>query len=174
MREGRPGRAAVAFGANLGPRRATLERAVVMLEERLGPLVARSAWIETEALVHPEDEAPWHPPFLNGVAVFETALTPRAVLARLQAVERALGRDRTAETRPWQPRLVDLDLIALDRCVLDDPALVLPHPRMQERRFVLAPLVEIWPDWRHPRLGRSARELLAALETAELHAGPAG
>ncbi len=170
MTENGPRRAVVAFGANLGPRRATLERAVPMLEAALGPLLARSAWIETEALLHPEDEAVWHPPFLNGVAVFATPLAPRAILARLQATERALGRDRRRETRPWQPRRIDLDLIALDSLLLEDPDLRLPHPRMQERRFVLAPLVEVWPDWRHPRLGRTARELLRALDR---HGAPA-
>lgn len=174
MKPSAPRRAVIAFGANLGPRRATLERAVAMLEEELGPLTARSAWIETEALLHPEDEAVWHPPFLNGVAVFETSLAPPAILARLQATERALGRDRAAERRPWQPRRIDLDLIALDGLVRNGPDPVLPHPRMQERRFVLEPLVEIWPDWRHPVLGRSARELLAALESPDLHADPAG
>jgi 2-amino-4-hydroxy-6-hydroxymethyldihydropteridine diphosphokinase len=157
-------RAAVALGANLGDRRATLERALALLAPELGRLVARSSWLETAAVIHPEDDAAWHPAFLNGVAVFATGLAPHDVLNRLHAVERSLGRDRRAETRPWQPRLIDLDLIALEEVVLDEPDLVLPHPRMHERAFVLRPMAEVWPDWRHPRLGLTVAELAAQLD----------
>lgn len=156
-------RAVVALGANLGDPRATFARALELMEERAGRVVARSAWRETEALIHPDDEAAWHPPYLNGAVLVETALTPEALLATLHAIEAELGRDRAGEEKRWQPRIIDLDLVAYGERRIDGPALVLPHPRMHERDFVLGPMVELWPGWRHPLLGRTAAELLAAL-----------
>lgn len=154
--------ALVALGANLGDRAATLEAALRALAARCGRLLARSPWIETEAVRLPDDPAP-QPPYLNGVALLDCRLAPRDLLAELLAIERALGRDRSRETRRWQPRPIDLDLLAVGERVIRGPDLVLPHPRLHERRFVLEPLVAIWPDWRHPQLGRTAAELLDAL-----------
>lgn len=155
--------AIVALGSNLGDRRATIGRAIELMEAALGSCHAQSELIETEAWIHPDDDADWHPPFLNGVAVFETRQDPREVLRSLLTIETALGRRRDPQAKPWQPRPVDLDLIAIGETILDSPELVLPHPRMHERRFVLEPLAAIRPDWRHPVLDRSASELLAAL-----------
>lgn len=157
-------RAVVALGANLGDPAATFARALELIAREVGTVVARSAWRETPALVHPDDPVREHPPYLNGVALVDTALDAEATLAALHRVERLLGRDRAAETRPWQPRTIDLDLIAFGEETSDGPALVLPHPRMHQRDFVLGPLAEIWPGWRHPRLGRTAAELLADIE----------
>lgn len=157
-------RAVVALGANLGDRQATLERAVALIADRIGPVEARSRWIETPALIHPDDPAQSYPAYLNGVLVARSAATPEAILARLHAIEAALGRDRASETARWRPRLIDLDLIAVEDLVQDGPGLRLPHPEMQHRDFVLEPFAQVWPDWRHPRLGRSVRELLDRLQ----------
>lgn len=155
--------ALLALGANLGDRAVTLDAAVRALDARCGRILARSPWIETEAVRLPDDPAP-QPPYLNGVALLDCPLPPGELLAELLAIERSLGRDRSRETRRWQPRPIDLDLLALGERVLRGPDLVLPHPRLHERRFVLEPLVAVWPDWRHPVLGRTARELLADLD----------
>ncbi len=160
-------RAVVALGANLGDREATLARAVELMAAELGEVVARSPWLHTPALIHPDDPAQSYPEFLNGAVLLRSGLAPEALLAGLHRIEANLGRDRSKETARWRPRLIDLDLIAMDDLVLDGAALRLPHPEMHKRDFVLAPFCEVWPDWRHPVLGRTARELLAALRAAQ-------
>jgi 2-amino-4-hydroxy-6-hydroxymethyldihydropteridine diphosphokinase len=132
------GKALLALGGNVGDVRATLDRAETLLCEP-GDLriLARSSDYRTP---------PWgvtdQPPFVNRCLAVETALPPLALLDRVQAVERALGRDRSREQR-WGPRTADIDILAYDDLVLDDPRLTLPHPRMFERGFVLMPLAEI-------------------------------
>jgi 2-amino-4-hydroxy-6-hydroxymethyldihydropteridine diphosphokinase len=133
--------ALLALGGNVGDVRATLDRAVAMLcDGRQVHLVARSSDYRTP---------PWgvtnQPAFINLGLVVETALSPRALLARALEVEAALGRNR-AEERRWGPRTVDIDIIAYDGVGIDEPDLTLPHPRALERAFVLAPLAEIAPD----------------------------
>ena len=159
-------RAVVALGANLGDRRTTLERAVTLLAE-LGDIIARSSWLETPALIHPDDPAKSYPEFLNGAVLLRSELPPTSLLASLHRIEAQLGRNRATETARWRPRLIDLDLIAVEDLILDGPDLHLPHPEMHKRDFVLAPFCEVWPDWRHPILSRTARELLAELRSAQ-------
>lgn len=160
-------RAVVALGANLGDRAATLAQAVALIGAEIGPIAAQSSWLATPAMIHPDDPAQSYPEFLNGAVLITTALAPAAILARLHAIEARLGRDRAMETARWRPRLIDLDLIAVDDVVRDDTTLRLPHPEMHKRDFVLAPFCEVWPDWHHPMLHQTAAELLAALRSAQ-------
>jgi 2-amino-4-hydroxy-6-hydroxymethyldihydropteridine diphosphokinase len=130
--------ALLALGGNVGDIRATLDRAVAMLcDGETVRLRARSSDYRTP---------PWgvadQPPFVNLCIAVETTLAPPALLARAQAIESSLGRERAREQR-WGPRPIDIDLIAYDDLVSDAPELTLPHPRWRERAFVLVPLGEI-------------------------------
>jgi 2-amino-4-hydroxy-6-hydroxymethyldihydropteridine diphosphokinase len=133
--------ALLALGGNVGDVRATLDRAIAAFcDGEQVRLVARSADYRTP---------PWgledQPAFVNLCLAVETSLTPHALLARAQAVERTFGRERAKERR-WGPRTVDIDLIAYDDLALDEPDIKLPHPRLFERAFVLVPLAEIAPE----------------------------
>ena len=146
-------RAFVGLGANLGDRGGTIRAALA----RLDGVVAVSRLRETDPVGF-EDQ----PRFLNGVAEVETELPPRALLDRLLAIERELGRTRDGPR--FGPRTIDLDLLLLGDLVLDEPGLTLPHPRLHERRFVLEPLAELAPELVVPGRGR-IRDLLAGLHS---------
>ncbi len=152
-------RAYVSVGSNLGDRARTCLAAVEGLAALRGVRAARrSRLYETEPLERADQ-----PAFVNLVVGLDTALSPGELLGALLGLEVALGRTRAPGEARFGPRVVDLDLLLHGQRCLDTPELSLPHPRMHLRRFVLAPLVELDPAVRHPRLGRSAAELLAAL-----------
>ncbi len=117
-------------------------------------ILARSSWWASQAWPDPTD-----PPFLNGAVLVRTEHDPHALMAALGRIEDAFGRRRSVRNAP---RTLDLDLIAYGRSSGDLEGLILPHPRAAERRFVMGPLAEIAPDWRHPTGGRTARELAAS------------
>lgn len=145
----------LSLGSNTGDRQEML-RAALRLLESPGLHVARvSPVYETE----PQDfkDQPW---FLNVVAEVQTELFPRQLLARIHRIERQLGRRRSI---PKGPRTIDIDILLYGESVIDSPDLVVPHPRMPERRFVLQPLADLAPDLRHPVLRRTVRELLAGV-----------
>ena len=134
-------RCAVGVGSNLGDRFDHLRAAVDGLAS-VSRIVAESSVYETAPIGGPDQG-----PFLNAVVVIETARTPRGLLRELLAIERSRGRVR--DTR-WGPRTLDLDLILSDRWSVSMPGLTVPHPRMLDRRFVLEPLLEAWPDAHMP------------------------
>jgi 2-amino-4-hydroxy-6-hydroxymethyldihydropteridine diphosphokinase len=150
-----PDLAVIAFGGNLPgvyPAMAwALAAAAARLPSEGFEVLAVSRWWRSAAWPNAED-----PPFLNGVALARTDLEPEAALRALHRIEAAFGRDRST---PNAPRTLDLDLIALGRHVLPGPPIVLPHPRAAERLFVMGPLAEIAPDWRHPVSGETAEKL---------------
>lgn len=132
----------VGLGSNLGDRPRHIYDALRELAEA-GDIrvVACSSLHETEPVGGP----PAQPRFLNAVAELATTLTPRALLQRLLAIEHRHGRRRTV---PNGPRTLDLDLLIFGDCVIDEPDLVVPHPRLHLREFVLRPLAEICDPWR--------------------------
>lgn len=142
------------LGANLGDRRANLQAGLDALPVSGLRLLRVSPVYETEP-VDVRDQ-PW---FLNLVAEIRTALPPRELLARTQWIEQRAGRRRTI---PKGPRTLDIDILFYGRLIIDEPGLAIPHPRLPDRRFVLAPLADLAPGFRDPRSGRTVRELLAA------------
>lgn len=139
-------------GSNLGNRRRQLKNALIELEKCVGPIQQASAVYETEA---------WGkeglPPHLNQAILIHTLLEPLELLETIHAIEEKLGRIRQEK---WGVRVIDIDIIYFDSQVINLPSLTIPHPLMQERNFVLFPLSEIAPDFSHPLLLKTNKELL--------------
>jgi 2-amino-4-hydroxy-6-hydroxymethyldihydropteridine diphosphokinase len=157
--------ALLALGGNIGDVRATFDRAIALLCAGDAVwLIARSSDYRTP---------PWgvtdQPPFINAVIMVATALAPRALLKHALEVERTLGRERSHE-RHWGPRKIDIDILAYDDLVLDEPDLTLPHPHLFERGFVLLPLAEIAPDRRIA--GTRVGEALSRLDVSGMEKLP--
>lgn len=157
----------VALGSNMTGAWQSLPALLEAAVDRLTPegltVVARSSWWASKSWPDPTA-----PDYLNGVALVKTPLGPEAMLEVLRRLEAAFGRTRTDANAP---RTLDLDLVAHGRTVMDTPELTLPHPRAHARRFVMGPLAEIAPDWRHPTLRRTAADL-AAVATVGTDATP--
>ncbi len=142
--------------------RQALEAAVARFRAEGLDVVAQSSWWRSQAWPDPDD-----PPFLNGVVIIRTNHDPHALMRALGRIEDAFGRIRSQRNAP---RTLDLDLIAYGRLTGDLDGLILPHPRAAERRFVMGPLAEIAPEWRHPGGGRAGE--LAARATVGQDACP--
>ena len=155
------------LGANLpneryGTPHETLLAALAALEAAGVRIAARSRWYDSAAWPDPSQPRYW-----NAVVAVETGLDPVALLALLHQVEAQLGRARDGRVRN-APRTVDLDLLDYDGLVRKGPEVpVLPHPRMQERGFVLLPLRDLAPEWRHPVTGASVDSLISALPAGQ-------
>lgn len=148
----------IALGTNLGDREANLRRGLALLLERVQTRVVLAGGLyETE----PVDCAPGTQAFLNSVIEIEAACTPQELHAHLQSIEREMGRAAVREKNA--PRTLDLDLLYAGDFVSDDPVLLVPHPRLHLRRFVLQPLEDIRPEWVLPGHRLSIREHLVAL-----------
>jgi 2-amino-4-hydroxy-6-hydroxymethyldihydropteridine diphosphokinase len=145
--------------AQFGPPRDTLTAALAALKEKRIRILTRSGWYRTEPV--PRSDQPW---FVNAVVSLATELGAKDLLNALQATERQFGRVRGELNAP---RILDLDILDYQGEVMDTTSLVLPHPRLHERRFVLIPIAEIAPDWRHPILELTAVQLLAQLSSEQ-------
>ena len=145
--------------AQFGPPRDTLAAALAALKEKRIRILTRSGWYRTEPV--PRSDQPW---FVNAVVSLATELGAKDLLNALQATERQFGRVRGELNAP---RILDLDILDYQGEVMDTTSLVLPHPRLHERRFVLIPIAEIAPDWRHPILELAAAQLLARLSSEQ-------
>ncbi len=162
-----PHRVFIGIGTNLGDRagnfREAIERVARLPETRI---MRQSSIYETEPVGDLKGA------FLNGVIEVETELTADVMMRRLLAIERQMGRKRArgrksaARQRP-RPRVIDLDLLFFDKEMIETPALITPHPRLHERRFVLAPMAELAPTLIHPKLNVSISDLLAGLKSPQ-------
>ncbi|HET9570396.1 MAG TPA: 2-amino-4-hydroxy-6-hydroxymethyldihydropteridine diphosphokinase [Bacteroidales bacterium] len=142
------------LGSNLGDKEANLKQAIKYIEKQIGPIVALSVFFVSE---------PWgfesknH--FLNACVAAETMINPKRCLSAIKAIEASLGRPKKT-SGPYMDRVIDLDILFYDDLVLEGPELVIPHPLLHQRRFVLKPLMEIAPNLVHPVLGKTISELL--------------
>ena len=149
----------LALGSNLGDRLANLKQAVASLSPQM----------EVKAKSNVYETPPWgyenQPAFLNQALKVETYLEPTSLLRHLKRLEIALGRKATFQ---YGPRLIDIDILFYDDLVLNTPSLVIPHPHMHERGFVLLPLMDIAPEFMHPVLKKTVREMIAMCNVGEI------
>ena len=147
----------LSLGSNLNDRYANLQRAIAGLQKHftitaISPVYLTEPWGDTD-----------QPAFLNICVAAATSVAPHEALRLIKAIEADMGRE---PTRRWGPRLIDIDILFYDKLVLSDQELTIPHPRIGERAFVLAPLADIIPDFRHPQTNETIEEMLERLGTA--------
>ena len=147
----------LSLGSNLGDRMALLNEAIRLIEESIGSVESRSNMVETE---------PWgylstHR-FINACIAVKTERLPQDCLIALQSIEKRMGRLKSGK-KGYSDRLIDIDLILYDDLIVETPELVLPHPHLHERLFVLQPMMEIAPDLVHPLFGKTIRSLYESL-----------
>ena len=147
---------AIALDSNLGDSRATLEAALKNLDQTPGITVKTySCWYKTAPIGPPQ------PDYLNGCAILEVQLSPSELLETVLDLERKFGRVRRER---WGPRTIDIDILLFADLILSTPELEIPHPRMNERAFVLVPLAEIAFDWREPVSGETIGQLVKKVD----------
>jgi 2-amino-4-hydroxy-6-hydroxymethyldihydropteridine diphosphokinase len=154
-----PHLAYLSLGSNVGDRTANLREAIGRLAT-LGKFASFSSFYETEPVEFTDQ-----PCFLNCAAGLETMLEPEQLMAQLLRIEQEMGRQRTQKKGP---RTIDIDILLFDDLILNSPEVTIPHPAMHERRFVLEPLAQIAAETQHPVLGKTMRELLAALPAGQV------
>lgn len=147
------------LGTNLGNRKRNMELALENIEKQIGTIIAQSAFYDSEPFGFESDNL-----FLNSVVKVSTQLTPYELLAKTQLIEREMGRTNKTDVTGYSDRVIDIDIIFYNTEVIDNaPRLVVPHPEMQKRDFVLKPLSEIAPHFVHPVLNRSINDLANSL-----------
>ena len=140
------------LGSNLGDRRVNIARAIQMIEESIGPIIASSSFYETEAWGNTEQED-----FINLALEVEHYKTPNQLLDIVNDIEDKLGRVRREK---WEERLIDIDIIFVEDIIIDTQKLTIPHKWMEQRNFVLYPMVEIAAEFVHPLLNKTVEKLL--------------
>lgn len=158
----------IALGTNQGDKQTNLSKAL----EFIGEIPETSVKAQSDFKEYPAQEASeGQEPFLNGVIRLETELLPLELLHKLQVIERKMGRSSKGD---GAPRTIDLDVVSYDQdVVFEGKTLTVPHPRLHERLFVLEPLAQIDPDWKHPKFGKTAQELLRELNEDSQNHTPA-
>jgi 2-amino-4-hydroxy-6-hydroxymethyldihydropteridine diphosphokinase len=143
----------LSLGGNLGNTKEIFEQTYPLIEKKIGRILQKSSLYQTAAwgLTDQAD-------FLNQVIEIDTTQNPEEILTNLLAIELHFGRIRDVR---WGPRSIDLDILLMDNLQIKSATLELPHPRLQDRKFILIPLVEIAPNILHPTMGQTAKELLA-------------
>lgn len=139
-------------GSNQGNSLQILQMANFLIEQRVGSIIKQSSIYKTAAWGKTDQ-----PDFYNQALAVETPFTPKMLVQKLQSIEKSLGRQRKVK---WGPRLIDIDIIFFDQYVIKSEELIIPHPEMQNRNFVLFPLAEIAPNFKHPLLKKSLKTLV--------------
>lgn len=151
-------KAYIGLGSNIGDKSENIRRALNLLNQNCEINITKiSSFYETEPIGYEDQD--W---FINAVAELETDTSPKELLGILLGIEQEMGRKREIQ---WGPRIIDLDLILYDQLCLNEPDLIIPHPRMHERAFVLVPLAEIAENAIHPIFNKSIKEILAKLDS---------
>lgn len=145
---------ALGLGGNMGNRLQNIGKAQMLITQQVGEIVKVSTLYQTAAWGHTDQ-----PDFLNQAIIVKTPFTPKMLLKKCLYIEKQLGRRRDI---PWGPRTIDIDILLYNDAIIDKETLQIPHPHMQNRRFVLQPLADIAPNYRHPQHRKSLKELLAA------------
>lgn len=147
------------LGTNIGNKRRNLITAAALLAERAGDVLSISSFYETEPWGFESDNT-----FLNAALLLETELEPLQLLSLTQEIEKEMGRTQKSDGA-YHDRIIDLDILLYDLCVINDAALVVPHPLMHKRQFVMEPLAEIAPMLVHPVLNKTMLELAEEIDT---------
>jgi len=141
------------LGSNIGDRKENLCQAILMLSAKVGSVVAVSSLYESEAWGYKSENK-----FLNAVVAIETELYPEELLSDIKEIEATLGREKK-QTINYEDRPIDIDILFYDELVYETSKLIIPHPHIEKRKFVLAPMAEIAPDFVHPLIGKKIKEL---------------